>query len=51
MEFRMGRADAQEEADVAPAGRLFDYKSNSDDISSKFQRMGFNKQETVALMG
>jgi hypothetical protein len=36
MEFKMGRVDAEEESDVAPSGRLFDYKSSGEDIFSKF---------------
>lgn len=51
MIFRMGRKDAATDADVSPTGRLIEVEEPRDSIYGKVARMGFNKQEFVALMG
>ncbi len=51
MIFRMGRKDAEKDADVSPTGRLIEANEPRDNIYNKFARMGFSKQEFVALMG
>lgn len=51
MIFRMGRKDAEKDADVSPTGRLIEADEPRSNIYSKVARMGFNKQEFVALMG
>lgn len=51
MLFRMGRIDAESEADAAPQDRLPDANEGNNKVLGKFIRMGFSKEEFVALMG
>jgi L-ascorbate peroxidase len=51
MIFRMGRQDAHSEAEVAPTGRLHEKEDDTATLFKKYSRMGFTKQEFVALLG
>lgn len=50
MNFRMGREDADESV-INPEGRLPDPNEPKETIYQKMERMGFNKQDFVAIMG
>jgi L-ascorbate peroxidase len=50
MIFRMGRVDA-DESEINAQGRLPDPHEGHETILQKMTRMGFNKQDFVAIMG
>jgi catalase (peroxidase I) len=50
MIFRMGRIDAEETV-ANPEGRLPSPDEREETILEKMTRMGFNKQDFVAIMG
>ncbi|KAI0218700.1 heme peroxidase, partial [Massospora cicadina] len=49
--WRPGRSDYKPESDHPPDGRLPDGSKDENHIRQVFSRMGFNDQETVALIG
>ena len=50
MNFRMGRVDATA-SDKADPGILPGPDSTLEEVEASFDRMGFNKQEIIAIMG
>ena len=51
MEFRMGREDAESDADVAPADRLPMADEGVEAHKSRWDRMGLSDRDLVALSG
>lgn len=51
MIFRMGRKDAESESEAISGDLIPDAKEGSENMLAKMQRMGFSREEFVAIMG